>query len=282
MLRGRPPDPMSKRLKMFMFGPAGCGKTTACCQFPNAYIVDAERGTENYDKLINASKSLVFRTTDVHEAIDEVKALLTENHEYRTLVIDPITPLYDDLLEKCEKKTGTEFGRHYGEANKTMKRLANLIMALDMNVIITAHAKKEYGQNLAVIGNTFDAWKKLDYWFDLVVELKRNRGDGKRIASVNKTRIEAFPDGDQFEWSYDSIRERYGDVIIRKAEAITLASDEQVTQLTELLKVVKLPEGTEDKWLSKAGVETWEDMPTDKIQKCIDNIRTRLAAPAAA
>jgi hypothetical protein len=91
--------------------------------------------------------SVVFQTTDIHDVIQEVKSLLTEQHEFRTL--DPITPIYNDLLEKCEAKVGADFGRHYGAANKEMKRLANLILALDMNVVITAHAKTEYGQNLS-------------------------------------------------------------------------------------------------------------------------------------
>src|SRR3712207_8369870 len=47
----------------------------------------------------------------------------------------------------------------------------SLIMSLDMNVVVTAHAKTEYGQNLAKLGYTFDGWRQLDYWFDLVVEL---------------------------------------------------------------------------------------------------------------
>ena len=148
-LRARKPEAVTKRLKLFMFGPAGVGKTTAAIQFPNSYIIDCERGTENYDKLITDSGSAVFQTTDMHEVIAEVKSLLTEKHDYRTLVIDPITTIYNDLLEKCEAQVGTDFGRHYGAANKTMKRLANLIMALDMNVVVTAHAKTEYGENLA-------------------------------------------------------------------------------------------------------------------------------------
>ncbi len=171
MLRAKKPEAVTKRLKLFMFGPAGVGKTTAAIQFPNSYIIDCEKGAENYDKLITASNSVVFQTTDINEVIQEVKALLTEKHDFRTLVIDPITTIYNDLLEKCELQVGSDFGRHYGAANKVMKRLANLIMALDMNVVITAHAKKEYGPNLAVIGHTFDGWKQLDYWFDLVVEL---------------------------------------------------------------------------------------------------------------
>ena len=60
MLRARKPEAVTKRLKLFMFGPAGVGKTTAAIQFPNSYIIDCERGAENYDKLIAASEG----TTD--------------------------------------------------------------------------------------------------------------------------------------------------------------------------------------------------------------------------
>jgi hypothetical protein len=281
VLRARKPQAVVKRLKLFMFGPAGVGKTTAAIQFPNSYIIDCERGAENYDKLITASGSSVFQTNDINEVVAEVKSLLTQKHDFRTLVIDPITPVYNDLLEKCELKVGTDFGRHYGEANKHMKRLANLILALDMNVIVTAHAKTEYGDNLRKLGYTFDGWRQLDYLFDLVVELgKKGR---KRFGKVVKTRIDTFPDEEVFEWSYDAIKQRYdAHTLEKEAEAVQLASEPQLRELKELLSVVRLPEGTTDKWLSKAGVDTWEDMPADVIAKCIDYVKNRLPSAAAA
>ncbi|HEX8912695.1 MAG TPA: AAA family ATPase [Humisphaera sp.] len=281
MLRARKPEAVTKRLKLFMFGPAGVGKTTAAIQFPNSYIIDCEKGAENYDELITASGSAVFQTTDMHDVVQEVKALLTERHEYRTLVIDPITTAYNDLLEKCEAKVGTDFGRHYGEANKLMKRLANLIMQLDMNVVVTAHAKAEYGDNLKKLGYTFDGWKQLDYWFDLVVELGKK--GKKRLARVSKTRIESFPDEDVFEWSYDAIKKRYDIAMLEKqAQAVELATPEQVREVKELMNIVRLPDGMVEKWFSKAGVDLWEDMPADVIAKCIDYVRSRLPASFAA
>jgi len=281
VLRAKKPQAVVKRLKLFMFGPAGVGKTTAAIQFPNSYIIDCERGAENYDKLITASGSAVFQSNDINEVVAEVKNLLTEKHDYRTLVIDPITPVYNDLLEKCEQRVGTDFGRHYGEANKQMKRLANLILALDMNVIVTAHAKTEYGENLRKLGYTFDGWRQLDYLFDLVVELgKKGR---KRFGKVVKTRIETFPDEEVFEWSYDAIKQRYdAHVLEKQADVMQLASPAQVRELSELLSIVRLPEGTTDKWLSKAGVDTWEDMPADAIAKCIDYVKNRLPSAHAA
>jgi len=280
-LRARKPEAVTKRLKLFMFGPAGVGKTTAAIQFPNSYIIDCERGSENYDKLITESGSAVFQTTDIQEVIAEVKSLLTERHDYRTLVIDPITTIYNDLLDKCETQVGSDFGRHYGAANKTMKRLANLIMSLDMNVVVTAHAKPEYGQNLAKIGYTFDGWKQLDYWFDLVVELGK-RGK-KRFAKVVKTRLDSFPDEDVFEWNYDAIKRRYDvNVLEKEASQVRLASPEQVKEIKDLLGIVRLPEGTVDKWFAKAGVDLWEDMPAEVVQKCIEYVKGRLPAMSAA
>src|SRR6185312_5743301 len=224
-LRAKKPEAVQRRLKLFMFGPAGVGKTTAAIQFPHSYIIDAERGTENYDKLITASGSAVYQTSDINEVIAEVKALLTERHAFKTLVIDPITTIYNDLLEKCELKVGTDFGRHYGEANKAMKRLANLILALDMNVVVTAHAKTEYGPNLAKLGYTFDGWRQLDYWFDLVVELTKK--GKKRFARVVKTRLESFPDDDVFEWNYAAICKRYDVGMLEKApQQLQLATPE--------------------------------------------------------
>lgn len=280
-LRAKKPEAVTKRLKLFMFGPAGVGKTTAAIQFPSSYIIDCERGTENYDKLITASNSAVYTTTDIHEVIQEVKNLLTEKHEFRTLVIDPITPLYQDLLDKAERKVGSDFGRHYGEANKEMKRLVNLIMALDMNVVMTAHSKDLYGAKLEKLGITFDGWKRLDYLFDLVIELTRDPRSKHRNGKVVKTRIETFPDQESFAWSYDEIRKRYDAATLeRQAQAVTLASDEQIIRLHELLDVVRVEDDWKDKVLSKAGVEDWADMPADKLEKCIGLLEGKLGKNA--
>ncbi len=284
-LRAKKPESVKKRLKLFMYGPAGVGKTTAAIQFPNAYIIDCERGTDQYDKKISASGGVVYQTSDMSEIVAEVKSLLTEKHPYRTLVIDPITTAYNDLLEKCELRVGSEFGRHFGEANKQMKRLANLIMALDMNVVLTAHAKTEYGDKLQKLGFTFDGWKQLDYWFDLVIELSREKKkSGKRFAEVIKSRLEkAFPDRDVFDWSYAEIQKRYDiEELERDTQVLELASPKQVADLKKLLELVKLPDGTTEKWLSKANVETWEDMPADTIAKCLEYVRNRVPSVGAA
>lgn len=272
-LKGKKASAIEKRLKMMVYGPAGCGKTTMAIQFPKPYLIDTEKGAEHkqYADLLNKAGGVIFQTSDFEEMLAEVTALLTEKHEYKTLIIDPITTVYNDLLDKAAKKVGTEFGRHYGEANKSMKHLLNLLLRLDMNIIITCHAKNEYGDNLSVLGQTYDGYKKLDYLFDLVVEIQK-RGP-KRVAIPRKSRMASFVENESFELSYAAIADRYGhEVMERDAVAQVLATDAQVKELERLIELLKVTSDVTDKWLKKSDSAEFKEMETNTIQKCIDHL----------
>ncbi len=276
-LRAVKPTTVQKRIKALFYGNSGVGKTTACISFPKVYLIDTERGSENdqYVKILRDNDGAVFQTCDFDELIIEVKSLLTENHEYKTLVIDPLTNLYNDLLEKSEKLVGSDFGKHYACANKKMKHLMNLLIRLDMNVLVTAHAKNEYGQNLSVLGSTFDCYKKIDYLMDLVFEIQK-RGQ-ERVGIVKKSRIVSFPDTETFPFSYEEIAKRYGrEVLERDAVAQELASSEQIKELLRLIELIKVPEEMWSKWLDKGNSETWSEMPKESIQKCIDFLQSKI------
>ena len=280
-LRAVKPTAIQKRMKALFYGSAGVGKTTAAIQFPKPYLIDTEKGAVNtqYVKMLEKQGGAIFQTCDFDELITEVKALLTEKHEYKTLVIDPLTTLYNDLLDKAANKVGTEFGRHYGEANKSMKHLLNLLLRLDMNVIITSHAKNEYGQNLAVLGQTYDCYKKLDYLFDLVFEIQKRATD--RVAMVKKTRCEGFPEGEVFPFSYKEVAKRYGKEILEKeAEVQKLATQEQVQEVNRLIELLKVPEEIIEKWMKKAEADTFDEMGSDYIQKCIDFLKKQINGAA--
>jgi hypothetical protein len=276
-LKGIQPKKIEKRLKALFYGNAGVGKTTAAIHFPKPYLIDTEKGSENdsYIDILERGEGAVFQTSCFDELITEVKTLLTVEHPYKTLVIDPMTIVYNDLLDKAALKVGTEFGRHYGEANKKMKHLCNLLLRLDMNVIITSHAKNEYGQNLSVLGSTYDCYKKLDYIFDLVFEIQK-RGK-ERVGLVKKTRIQSFQDDETFPFSYDEIAERYGRKNLEKdAVAEKLATQEQVEELTKLVDLLKVDEEIITKWLKKADSECFEEMESSSIEKCIEHLKSKL------
>lgn len=276
MLRAKKPELIEKRLKALFYGQAGVGKTMAAIQFPRPYIIDTEGSTDKsqYVKAINKVEGAVFMTVDFDEMINEIKSLLSQKHDYKTLVIDSLTLLYNDLLDKAEKKVGNEFGRHYGEANKRMKQLLNLLFRIDMNVIITSHSKNEYGQNLAVLGQTFDCYKKLDYLFDLVFEIQK-RGQ-VRTGMIKKSRIESLPDGETFPFSYDEIAERYGrSVLERESVSETLATKEQADHLRHLVSLFKEPEEVVQKWLDKANADNFDELNETVITKLIEHMENK-------
>ncbi|HKC68450.1 MAG TPA: hypothetical protein VKG26_09480, partial [Bacteroidia bacterium] len=167
------------------------------------------------------------------------------------------------------------------EANKKIKHLLNLLLRLDMNVIITSHAKNEYGNNMAVLGQTFDCYKKLDYLFDLVFEVQK-RGK-ERVGIIRKSRIETFPDGETFPFSYGEIASRYGiDILEKTATAERLAEEVQIKEILRLIELMNFPEEKWQKWLDKSNSERWQEMPYDTIQKCIDFLKQQVQGEAAA
>lgn len=281
-LRGKAPEVHEKRFKGLFFGGAGVGKTMAAIQFPRPYLIDTERGAENdeYVEIINQRQGVLFQTTDFEEMVIEVKALLSTKHEFRTLIIDPITTVYDDLIEAAEHKVGTDFGRHYGEAKKRWKRLSNLISRLDMNVIITSHAKNMYGDGMAVIGKTYDGPKGMDHLFDFAFEIGK-RGES-RIGTIHKTRMGKpgqFPEGDVFPFSYDEIADRYGrEVLERKAVAVELASEEQIGKIKTLLPDSGVAAESVQKWLDKCKAADYSEVPADKADKFIQYLEAQTSA----
>lgn len=291
-LRGKPPETITKRLKLLLYGPAGVGKTMASIQFPKPYLIDTERGAENpaYVAKLKAAGGAYWFTVDADEMIEEIRNLLSTKHHYRTLVIDPLTVLYNDLLDKSsaslatkDDPTGTAFGRHKGPADKKIKHLLALLLRLDMNVVITSHAKTKWekaGKEIIDAGQTFDCYGKLDYLFDLALEVQR-RGK-ERVGIVRKTRLDSFPEADIFPFSYDEIAVRYGrDVLERDAKPEALATAEQIAEIKDLLDARKDGDDLAEKWLTKAGAETFEEMSSDAISKCINFLRSGAAGKAA-
>ncbi len=284
-LRGVKAEETQQRLKVFFYGAAKVGKTTASIQFPKPYWIDTEGSADKpiYVELMKKSGGVVFQTQDFEEVVKEVKLLMTEKHEFKTLIIDSFTILYNDLIDKYEDSIGAEFGRHLAAANKRVKHLLNLLLRLDMNVIITSHSKSEYrveGKSMVNLGTTFDCYKKLDYLFDLIVEVQK-RGK-ERVALIKGTRFDCFKEDECFPFTYDEIASRYGKEVMEKdAVPVRIAEFNQVVELMKLIELIKIPEETVNKWLKKANSETLEEMPYDAIQKCIEHLKTQIKGEIA-
>lgn len=277
----RPP-----KAKTLIYGKPAVGKSWAALDFPSVYYIDTEGGASlsHYTDKLDAGGGVYLGpdqgATDFAAIIGQVKALATERHGFRTLVIDSISKVYAMAIS-CEAErlgAANAFGADKKPAVAHMRSLVAALMRLDMNVLLIAHEKDVWEKNSKgvqeVVGATFDCWEKLEYELDLVLRITK-QGNG-RYATVHKSRLLGFPDNDRLRWSYDDFAERYGrDVIEAAAAPIVLATAEQVAEAKRLLDVVKMPDGWLEKGLSSAGVDTIEELDTDRIAKLISAVKER-------
>lgn len=270
--------------KILIYGKPGVGKTWTSLDFPGVYYIDTEGGADlaHYTDKLKKSGGMYFGpeqgSLDFETVIGQVQALATEEHKFKTIVIDSISKLYNATISDEAERLGDKnaYGADKKPAIAYMRRLVAWLTRLDMNVILIAHEKSEWGVDSkgvrTEIGSTFDAWDKLEYELHLCLNIIKS--GPSRNARVRKSRLTGFPDGETFSWSYAEFAQRYGkDVIEKGVQTIVLATPEQLEQLKNLMTVVKLPEGQEEKWLKAGGVDTWPEMDQDKVVKIIDYIR---------
>src|ERR1700679_323108 len=104
-LRGRDPtEAKPSRPKILIFGKPGVGKTWASLDFPSVYYIDTEGGADldHYRaKLRNSGGAYLGPdqgSLDFDVVIAQIQALATEEHHYRTVVIDSISKLWNTAL----------------------------------------------------------------------------------------------------------------------------------------------------------------------------------------
>ena len=280
-----------KKPKVLIFGPPGVGKTWGSLDFPSVYYIDTEGGadlTHYRDKLLKAG-GMYFGpdqgSLDFDTVIGQIEALATEEHHYKTVVLDSITKLFNTAIADEQTRLGDKdaFGASKKGPIRQMTRLIRWLNRVDMNVIVIAHQKDLWGKddkgNREVIGMTFDGYEKMEYDLHLVLRISKigSGANAKRFAHVGKSRLTGFPEGERFEWGYGEFSTRYGkDVIEKEVVPVILASPEQVAEVTRLLGIVKLPDGVVEKWFTKASVDSFEEMNADTINACIKFLQEKI------
>jgi hypothetical protein len=203
------------------------------------------------------------------------------------MVFDSATKLFNNAISEEGERLGDKdvFGASKKPAVRQMARLVRWVARADMNAVFICHQKDEWGivnGKREAIGLTFDCYEKLAYDLHLVLRVERiGTGEtAKRFAYTGKSRLLGFPEGARFDLSYDEFANRYGrDILENEVKQLVLANEEQIAEVTRLLEIVKLPDGTVEKWFTKAGVDTWAEMDQDKTEACLKMLRDRLGKP---
>ena len=146
--------PTSKAPILTITGDGGIGKTSLAATFPKAIFIRGEDGMQAIPKENRPDAFPVI--TDVNQLWDQLEALATEAHEYKTVVIDSITAIdtlfTNYIVDSDSKKPRTlaqalgGYGAGYqalSSLHGRVRRLAGDINNRGINILFIAHAEVE-------------------------------------------------------------------------------------------------------------------------------------------
>lgn len=268
--------------KILIFGKPGVKKTWISLDFPRCYYIDTEGGAnlKAYTDKLEKSGGVYFGpeqgSQDFATVIEEVKTLATEQHEFKTLVIDSKSKIFNVEIAKEMERLGDKdaFGASKKPAVGFTRRLVNWMDKLDMTVILICHERPLWA-NEKQIGVTYDGYDKLEYELHLCLNIVK-QGDSSK-AYIKKSRLAGFQDTSNFEWSYDEFARRYGkDILEQTAKPINLATPEQLAEVNRLLGIVKLSDtDKQDKWIHENAADLSE-VEAVKMEKIINHLKGKI------
>ena len=149
---------VKKHLKICVYGGTGTGKTYFALGFEKALIVDLEAGSDLYAERF--PNTLIFKTksfNEVCEAVSEIERTLPKLN-IQTLILDPVTILWNQLLDSKLEAKKLKLMRSNGKANLDsidltfsdwgdIKRKYNTLLTrlcnLDVNIILIGRVNIE-------------------------------------------------------------------------------------------------------------------------------------------
>jgi len=273
--------------KTIIFGKAGVGKTWASLDFPRVYYIDTEGGavlnhyTDKLESSGGAYLGVEQGSNDLDTITEQVKALYTEDHDFKTLVIDSISKPFNEAIQAEADRLGDKngFGADKKGAIAKIRPLIALIEKIDMNVILIAHEKPLWAEG-EQDGWTFDCWEKIGY--DLHMACHITKVGKKRFMTPTKSRLINFPEEQPIVWSFDEFKERYekefGEGILSaEVEAVKLASDETRAEFKKLAEALNLDKAKASKWLKASKCESFADMEEEILKKHVASLKAELA-----
>ena len=278
-----------RKPQVLIYGEAGVGKTWGAIEFPSVYYIDSEGGASlpHYtDKLAEAGGVYLGPedgANDMEFVVGQIIALATCKHEYKTVVIDSFSKLYNtaiqieyDKMKAAGRDMNTTFSAERKPAIALTRQMIRWLEKVDMNCIFICHEKVQWAQG-AEVGRTFDAWDKLAYELDLTLRIQKL--GKRRDARVCKSRIHSFEQGSRFApWGYAEFAKLYGaETMEAPANYLEPSTTEQLSVLRSLLEKdgVTLSNDQKVKWFEKAGVTSWEQMDKVTLDACINYLTSK-------
>lgn len=217
---------------------------------------------------------------------DEVLAELKERQRARllqeitTLAIDHLSALHQGSTLKHNPTMERDFGRASDLATREWRRIREFCRNQDFNLICTSHLKAKW-EHERVVGTQADGAKNLEGDVGIVLQVRRGT-QYPSLAWVQKWRRDPEdqrgPIPTTFPFTLEAFEKLAGAGLSEPRKPAALATEAQVQRIKELLELVKLDDGTVEKWLKKAGAESFGEMLEDDVNKCIAFVEKKLAS----
>lgn len=144
--------PQNRPVAITILGDAGLGKTSLAATFPKPVFIRSEDGLRSVPENMMPDAFPLIRSVD--ELWQQLTALIKEEHEYQTLVIDSVTTLdtvfTDHVMDTDPKKSkglnqvhgGYGAGRDMiASMHRRVRNAAGMLMDRGVNVVFVAHAE---------------------------------------------------------------------------------------------------------------------------------------------
>jgi hypothetical protein len=209
-----PAEAVVPKIKALVFGAPGVGKTYLALTSPGRIaIIDTEGGTAFYARRAGThglSHFDVLPTKTYRDVQAAVEYIAANPGIYETLVIDPVTVIYEvlqdaALIKRAEVNRRKNRGGDaedtdlemldWGRIKRAYKALMTELGNLPVHVIVTAREKAEqerHGTEVVTIGQKADAEKTTGYYFDTVLRMVPTATGREAIILKDRTGIHAL------------------------------------------------------------------------------------------
>ena len=215
--------PQQKRNKIFVYSGPGLFKTRTMLRLgsgpageaPTLAVIDNEQGTDHYAAEFNFLRE---QNVEPDMQMQSVKALVGNPGSIKTLGFDTfsvyyeaLTSKYVDLYHKRELRSAghkQEYyvlqPRDYNPINREASKMVRLLLKSDLNIICLCQQKDVWGEDMKVVGTTFDGWKRLAYYFDTVLEIvPKDKKKLEYLCYVHKDRSNHLEKFKSYSWDDD-------------------------------------------------------------------------------